>query len=425
MEKFNPIFDKMTQQTMISSHPYFLKIGYLGFFLFLTGITFSIVVLQAAAVLFLILGVGVLSDKWTRRRFTAFDWLLIFYLFSGVLSIILSPAPSESLTGIIRHGILFALIPIHHLIVRMKRFSLTTVIFLLVVGGTLAAAMGGYHHWRGVERTAGFYGGYYTLATLLTLTIPLTVVFSFLQKKIWRIIMPGAAGIQLVALWWTYTRSAFLGLIIAFMSVAGLIFWQKKNIPILSRLKTVGLLLIIPLVLATLILTSLDPRINPFAPVKSTGGHPADITSGRGSIVQDAVVLLKKQVQDSRWDRILLGHGLRSRVILSDSPFRSWESDYLEVFMNQGLLGLGLVLAIYFLFLKRIVLLLKPEILNSQSLVPGVVISAGAFWVMSFFTLQLQGISSAAIFVVLFTMADALPEQKKQEYFSVQGSFTN
>ncbi|OPX34434.1 hypothetical protein B1H10_03680, partial [candidate division KSB1 bacterium 4484_188] len=164
------------------------------------------------------------------------------------------------------------------------------------------------------------------------------------------------------------------------------------------------MIITVPLLIIVLIFSSRDSRINPWVSPEKATTTTSDLTSGRGEILRDARHLIQEDWQIANWQAMLFGHGLRSRKILFRSQFRSWESDYLEVFINQGTVGLLLLLGIYYFFLRRVYFILQSREAHPQLwFIKGVAISALAFWLMSFLTLQIQSISSGAIFVFLYS----------------------
>jgi O-antigen ligase len=119
----------------------------------------------------------------------------------------------------------------------------------------------------------------------------------------------------------------------------------------------------------------------------------------------------------SGWKNIFFGHGLNSRVILfPSSRYTSWESEYIESFMTQGLIGLLLVIMIYYQFFKNLFNLQRKSsnsIYRIFSL--GISVSGISFWIISFFSSELLGQNSSAYFVVLYSLIILIGRKIKDE----------
>jgi len=250
-----------------------------------------------------------------------------------------------------------------------------------------------------VERAYGFYGGYFTLATIMAFTIPLSAGYALASAGIRRKLILISLLLQTLALWYSYTRTAFLAVI------AGMGLWflfslyralREKNT---LRIRPALWLLLPPVLLLILIFTSSDPRINPLAgPLPAqTAVQQQDFSSGRQSIWADARRIIAQDWQEKNWLPILLGHGARSRQRLIGNQYTSWESDYLQAYMNHGLLGLLIVLGVYFYFLKNA----YRTFLSNHPTQQGIAIAALGFFLMSFLTLQLYSLNAAGIFGVI------------------------
>ncbi|HFE63025.1 MAG TPA: hypothetical protein ENK14_01250, partial [Caldithrix sp.] len=261
-----------------------------------------------------------------------------------------------------------------------------------------------YYHFLGAGRTTGFYGGPFTLASLMVFSIPITTGYLLSTNRLVRIALALSVLLQIFALWWSFTRSAFLALILGFFLLAFLYLRQQRVGNHQRQVWQWLMIITVPLLIIVLIFSSRDSRINPWVSPEKATTTTSDLTSGRGEILRDARHLIQEDWQIANWQAMLFGHGLRSRKILFRSQFRSWESDYLEVFINQGTVGLLLLLGIYYFFLRRVYFILQSREAHPQLwFIKGVAISALAFWLMSFLTLQIQSISSGAIFVFLYS----------------------
>jgi len=108
---------------------------------------------------------------------------------------------------------------------------------------------------------------------------------------------------------------------------------------------------------------------------------------------------------------------LNSRVILfPNSLYTSWESEYIESFMTQGLIGLLLVILIYYQFFKNLSNLLSKSSNSDYRIFSlGITISGISFWIISFFSSQLVGQNSSAYFVVLYSLMLVIDKVSKKD----------
>ncbi len=366
----------------------------------IAGITISHILFQAAAV-FLLFYWFVEFRAGNSIHMSLMEKFLFLYFISGVFALFLTENPLGNLPHLMPHIILLSAIPLNW---RFSRdgFPEDALINLTLFFTSVAALAGVGYHFAGSLRTHGFNGGYFTLASVMAFSIPIVLAESFrLHKGLSRNGMFLLSVVHLFAMWWTFTRSAFLGILGALTIWIAANVWQevrKSGVLTLGATITARLTLIV--LLFTLIFTARDSRINPLynsPPSAAVSAKSLDLTSGRASIYQDARHFLHQDWKEGHWINVLLGHGLNSRNRMVQSKFTSWESDYLQSLMNQGLVGLVLVIVIYGLFLKRAFRSLLSDNWRQQ----GVGAAALAFWLMSFFTLKLTGFTDAAIFAVL------------------------
>ncbi len=383
--------------------------------LLIVGITVSHIFFQIAA-LFLLFYWFVEFRAGNSITVPFMEKFVFLYFVSGTIAVFLTENPLANLPHLMPHIILLAAIPLNW---RFQQDGFPTeFIWKLLLGfTTLAAVTGLYFHFAGEPRTHGLNGGYFTLASVMIFSIPLILAESFrhaapFPRNAWFVVAVG----HLFALWWTFTRSAFLGMLgsLSLWILADL--WQQyrqRTVTITSSITARGTLIFMLLVL---IFTAKDPRINPLAQQLTTpSSNPQkslDLTSGRASIYQDAWHFLQEDWENGHWVNLLLGHGLNSRNRLVQSPYTSWESDYVQALMNQGVVGLTLVIIIYLLFLKRAWQALRSPSVRRQA--SGA--AAVAFWLMSFFTLKLTGFTDAAIFAVLTVLLHHLPDTPEPHF---------
>ena len=334
-----------------------------------------------------------------ERKLTSLELLVILLFFSSLLSIYLSPNPSLAAKNIIYHSILLVIIPIGYAAKYDEIINIHLASKLISAVALLSAALGIIRYFSRAERAYGFFGGYYTLASTLAFTIPITFVFIFYSKYVWKYLAIVSTFIQTAALWLTFTRSALMGLIIGGIVVIVILFFNSQLAkPARTKIAlTSSFALIIILIL---LFTSSDTRLNP-----SLIFSNPDLSSGRNEIYNDAYNIVNSDFE-SGWKYIFLGHGLESRIILfPKSLYTSWESDYIETFISQGLVGFLLTILIYYQLFKRLFRLFSKVKHTAYSrFVFGLIGSGIGFWVISFFSSQLVGRNSSAYFVVIYSL---------------------
>ena len=366
---------------------------------FLLGIFFSNAVLQISVGLFFPFIVYLSLKRLFENKLTAIEKLNLALFFSGIISIFISPIPALAFKNIVRHSILLTIIPLSYLSEKDELVTVELIGKLFTVFALITAAFGIIRFLNGAERAFGFFAGYYTLASLLAFSIPITFAHIFYSKNLWRYLTYISVVIQAIALWLTFTRSALLGIVIGSLAV---LFYLpfRWNIPKKLKKKILLSSMLSLMVIAVLLLTSSDARLNPLMIFSNP-----DISSGRAEIYFDAYKTFSAELNIG-WENILLGHGLNSRIILfPKSQYTSWESEYIESFMTQGLIGLLLVLLIYYQFFKRLLnLLFKTITFDYRIFLLGITVSGISFWIISFFSSQLVGQNSSAYFVVLYSL---------------------
>ena len=172
------------------------------------------------------------------------------------------------------HFMILSYFPLTYLIQNRRSFKTSQWLQWVLVLATLSAIVGIIFHFMGKERTTSTYGGYYTLANMMAWSIPLSIALLLESKGRKTLIYGVVIVMQLLALWWTYTRSAMLALV----GVIGIWFLfccvqmiSRKRLPAKQQLLRWTFILSLPVLLAVFTLTSPDPRINPFA--KSENGQ--------------------------------------------------------------------------------------------------------------------------------------------------------
>jgi hypothetical protein len=389
-----------------------LRIIYL---LFLVGIFFSNAVLQIACGLFLPYIIYFSLNKSFESKLNTIEKLILALFFSGIISIFISPIPSLAFKNIIRHSILLTIIPIAFISEKDELVTIKLIVKLFSVFGLLTAAFGIYRYFNGAERAFGFFAGYYTLASLLAFSIPITFAHIFYSKKFWRYLTYISVVVQAIALWLTFTRSALLGIVFGSLAVLSYLLLKSK-ISKTSKKKILFASILIFMVITILLFTSSDARFNPLMIFSNP-----DISSGRTEVYFDAYKTFTSDLEKG-WMNILFGHGLNSRIILfPNSLYTSWESDYIESFMTQGFIGLIIVILIYYQFFKNLFkLLFRTGDLEYKVFALCLSISGIAFWIISFFSSQLVGQNSSAYFVVLYSLILVIDRVSKKDEVNSQ-----
>lgn len=355
--------------------------------------------MQIATTIFFPIVIYLIIRHLKKRKLTAIELLIILLFFSSLLSIYLSPNPSVAVKNIIYHSILLIIIPFSYLAEYDKKINIYLVGKMISVFALLTACLGIVRFINGAERAFGFFGGYYTLACILGFSIPITIATIFYSKNLWKYITIISALVQVAALWFTFTRSALLGLLAGCVISIVILFFQS-DIKKSTRTKIVLASILTAIAMVTLLLTTSDSRLNPLMIFNNP-----DLSSGRNEIYYDAYEVFKTDL-NTGWKNIILGHGLESRIIFfPKSLYTSWESDYIETFISQGLVGLLLVVLIYYQLFKRLFqLLLKVSQTEYYKFALGLLVSGIAFFTISFFSSQLVGRNSSAYFVVIYAL---------------------
>lgn len=369
------------------------------FFFFLFGIFFSNAVLQIATVLFLPFAVYLIIRKLKENKLTTFELLTILLFISSLISVYLSYHPSIAGKNIVYHSILLSILPISYLMQEDKQISLISLGKILSVFAFIISVMGIVRYLNGAERAYGFFSSYYTLASTLAFTIPVTFAFVFYSTGTWKNLTIISTIIQFAALWLTFTRSTFIGLFVAVIIIV-IILFNRAGLPSVVKRRIVFSSVFILALVLILLFTSSDTRLNPILALSNP-----DLSSGRNEIYSDAQRVIKYDLK-SNLGNLLFGHGLESRVVMfPKSQFTSWESDYLETFISQGLVGLLLTILIYFQFFRELIKLYsKVESTHYSKFILGILASGISFWVISFFSSQLVGRISSAYFVILYAL---------------------
>jgi O-antigen ligase len=230
-----------------------------------------------------------------------------------------------------------------------------------------SCVLGGFHAFyetviEGVDRPGSFAGGYSRLAEFSSITL---ILSSFLRhnKKVFannNIFLP-VFFILLAILIITQSRAAWAGTFIAFL---------------ILTLK--GDKWIIPLVLIVFGLA--------FAGIPSvreralTLLNPVQHTSGRDIIWQEAV--------NKFFEKPVFGHGVKSMKLIASSDiqqYNTWHSDYLQIILESGIVGIVAYLSLSILIFLQCVNLLRNLSGEERDLIYGITACFVTMYFISFF----------------------------------------
>lgn len=378
-----------------------------GLMAFLFGIFFSNAVLHFAVALLFLPAVYILFRNILRAEIEWIDLAVVLFLVSGLISFTISPGTMQAYPKLMHHLSLFTVIAVGFAVANAKKLTIGAFVQFSVLAGSITAMAGIVNYMRDPFRAFGFFAGPYSLANIMVLSLPLTLGW-LLQGKInrWQRYF-GICGalLQATSLWLTYTRSSLLGLCIGFgVGILILYFSRATQVQLRASRALIYYAIFLSLIAGGM-LASEDIRFNPGSFFSHEIREQIDLSSGRIQIIKDAFELQLSNVESGNWQQILFGHGLKSRQMLYKNYTGSWESDYLEVFMNQGLVGLVLVCWLYLLLFLRINRYWQncpPK--TDFPLFLTMTVAVVAYWIMSFFTLEISGFNASAHFVIFYSL---------------------
>jgi hypothetical protein len=377
-----------------------------GIILIIVGLFLSVVLLQIAVFAMLLTFPFILQLKIKNNELHNFEILMILFFISGVIGLIMSIAPQKSVLNLTKYFFMLNTLPFCYFLQRDKKLSLKNISYLINLFATINAICGFVHYFQISDRTTGFYGGYFTLAVLMVFSLPISIsLFIYTTSKL-RYYFLISFIIQFIALWFTYTRSAFLGIIIAGVSGGFIVlayYWPKLN---KVKLLTVFYLFLLPITLIILLFTSKTPRLNPTTIISTETSQNIDFSSGRKQIIEEATQMLREDIKTGDWLHLVFGNGLYSRIMFfPDGIWGGWESDYLEALMSHGIFGLLILLAVYYYLLKLpIEIVKKNNSWEAYILQLGFIMSTIGLFCMSFLTHITLGFSSVVIISFLYAV---------------------
>ncbi len=369
--------------------------------LWLMGLTFSHIFLQTAAIFLWVL---FFHPKFFRRRFQGEEWILMGLFLVSVMGVLRAGSYPivQALPGTMPFLILVAAVFMRRLCQHTLQEKAVFWIWTFILFSSIPALTGIVQHGLGAPRSAGVYGGIYNLSILMAVTLPVgTGLFLKTRRLRGKGLLVFILTSHFLALWYTATRAAFLAVLFGMGLWCANYLFRFLRFPKDKHLLQNGLTIsIIPLTLILMILSSDDYRINPFfnPPSEYYTSGKGDLTTYRLGIIKDAWHILQTDIQDNQYAKVLWGHGIYSRKRLVPSVHISWQSDYLQVLMDMGLIGLILLIWLYKDFLRTATRKWgHPEVLYQAF-----AWSALGYFLMSFLTLQVTGLYGAGVFSFLY-----------------------
>ncbi len=290
--------------------------------LMLASLIFSTALVQTSAVLLIVVWVAKVAVRGRAAyRRTVLDVPLLAFIVARILAIPLSVDPAVSAQAL-RTEIVFY--PLYFVFtssldttrVREIRFLLRLVIATAVI----ASIIGMTKYFAGISlRACSTTAGYYTLGLYLCVALPLALVaWEDLLNRAW---IRWAVGVLIMlGIVFTFDRIHWAGMILVVV-IAG-VMWERKLLALLVLVGVVAVVL--------------------FPPVANRLSEAVNFTehaSGRDVLWRGAYMLAGVHP--------VFGFGLRTFPLifplkneLTDLGTGSWHNDYVQVYMESGLVGL-------------------------------------------------------------------------------------
>ena len=357
---------------------------------FLTRESFSHIPLKVP--MFLFLGIGLSSFVFSPYRYAILEEFLRFLSFFLLYVLIVEEVTSETRK-------------------RLAIDFLMIVTLVTVVYGILQRL--GYHLFTWIpaeyQRTVSFFGNPNFFATFLVATLPLLLALSLKSTPRRKIIAGITLGLGLACLIFTATRAAWIGFVVSFLFLVLLIYATKT-----VRLNFKALLPLFIVFLAIFLIVILNQKmiINRMSAILSLSGsasyrlHIWEVTldmmkaspifgTGLGTF---QIVFPKFRYPDFNLD-VSIGNLLHAH------------NEYLEIWSEMGLIGLGVFLWLMFSFLRYAFKVLKSE-REKGLMVAGLVTGVVGVLIDSLFSVSLRWTGPAFIFWLLFGLTVAMIRPK-------------
>jgi O-antigen ligase len=285
-------------------------------------------------ILVLLYGAALLRGRLRPLLRTPLDLPFAAFIVARLLSVPLSVAPAVSVHALYQEIIFYFIFFLftHTRVVRDLN-DVHLLVKVLLGAAVLAALIGSFKflmQWE--HRASSLTGGYYTLGFFLCTCLPLVLLIGsrpgfYAHRGTWWLV----TAILCMGLAFTFNRLHWLGAAFTFL-LAGVL--RDRRLLLVFALGSIAVIVAVPGV-AERFLQLLTLQSN---------------LSDRDILWQGAYELAD--------DRPLFGFGLQTfRLIfpfferLSDKGISTWHGDYLQVYMESGLLGLGTLLWILATFL--------------------------------------------------------------------------
>ncbi|MDI6802235.1 MAG: O-antigen ligase family protein [Bacteroidota bacterium] len=343
------------------------KIILWGILLFLASLILSIAILQIVSLLLIVLWlIKLVKNKNYKIETTPLDIPVLLFIasrLSGILFSINHEVSTPALwTEIIFYFLFFFFTNNINIKDDLKNHIMIKV---FVVAGVAASIIGIAKYGYGLEsRASSTTSGYYTFGMYLAVLIGIMLALNQ-QKEIfqryWFFII--SITLAIIALMFTFNRIHWLAAVVLI-----LVYGIFKNRRILiAAISAAGLMLIIfPSVLQR----------------ASTLLNPLSHTSERVTLWQGAIKI---------WDeRIFFGFGLDTFTLifpfkneLIDKGISNWHNDFLQMYMECGVVGLIIFIYLAVVIFSSIIKILKAKHINNnlKNITWGILLAMVAFYV--------------------------------------------
>jgi O-antigen ligase len=370
-----------------------------GMLAFLASLMFSIAIVQIV--------VGVLGILWItkiirtpgyRYKHTPIDYAYLGFIGSRVLAILFSVNIALSLQGFNREIIFYVLFFIAvDLSFISEKDQLKKLLWVLIGAAVLVALYGTGKVILGIEsRASSSTGGYITLGMLLTVVLALALGLGreksiFPSRLIWGIVI----FILCCGILFTLNRSHWIIAAVTFFIVG-----------IRQERRTLG----ISILIAAVAIIAVPPLRERFMQLLLFTQY----TSNRDVVWQGAFMIF--------FDRPVVGFGLRTFTeifplynLVTDKFIGSWHCDYLQVYMEGGLIGLSMFLWFWATVFVAAAKVLKGKFADPfyQNLVYSILLAMIAFALNGIWGGFVTGLLSTLLFEFLLAVLAAIAMKTK------------
>lgn len=343
------------------------KIIWLGILVFLASLILSIAIVQIISILLIVLWlIKIFKSKSYKLQSTPLDIPVLLFILSRLSGILFSVNHEVSTPALWTEIIFYLLFFFFtHNIDVTDDFRNHLMIKVFIVVGVVAAIIGIAKFGFGFEsRASSTTSGYYTFGMYLTVLIGIMLALNkqkeIFPKKLFFII---SITLAIIALMFTFNRIHWLA-----TAVIVLVYGIFKNRRVLiSAGFAAGLMLIIfPSVLqrATTLLS------------------PLSHTSERATLWQGAIKI---------WDeRVFFGFGVDTfplifplKYELIDQGISNWHNDFLQMYMECGIVGLIIFIYLAVVIFSSIIKILKTKHINNnlKNITWGILLAMVGFYV--------------------------------------------